>query len=209
MRTRLIALVLALFSATACERPVLVEANAQPVEDHVGCDSYDRVDRARLGRREADLRDRRVRADQVRRDLTFNGEPPSGFDQGRVLITNLRYAWSQGEALAAFRAKDGRWRLRYQMSKSDEEIERPMSAQAGRALDEVLARSCLYDEPIFMPSNVPLKNGGEIKCFDGVAMVIDIEVGDRRRFAYQECDTWGYTGEVRSILYQAAFRRPG
>ncbi|NEX94708.1 hypothetical protein [Caulobacter sp. 17J65-9] len=169
------------------------------------------IDVARVRPDPADLAARVAAAEKDRRELRTQAGIA---EQPAPIEVFVRGTFAGGRAsLAARRNAAGDW-----LVESLEEDLQGMQAPFGRKLtkqwvaiggdaaarlDRLLADPCLYAEPTYLASKVPVVGGGDEECLDGGDTVVVINHAGRTRKAFQACAARGKTGELVSVLYEA------
>ena len=79
-----------------------------------------------------------------------------------------------------------------------------VTAVASKAIDDALARPCIWSAPRFVPDELPLKAGGFAENFDGPFSMFDVRSGDREFKGTQVSWRLGAPGLFRDAVLSAA-----
>ncbi len=170
------------------------------------CDTFSEIDTSRINLAEIDFADLARRARETRGELSLDDEPPRAAAPGTLKVTDWSGFSRQSAAYLVYRLTDGRWLVRWGEGSPYEPVRKTeliLTAVDTAKLDGLLARSCLYREPVYMPRKTPFKGGAMSECMDGTDTLTEIETGERRRTSFHACHSYGYSGEIRDLLYGA------
>jgi hypothetical protein len=182
------------------------------IHESASCETYRAVDLVAVKAAEADLPAALTTAAERRAEASFGITPPSGFEAGRILLTEKDTGWGAKRFVAVFRSPTGAWRARSLFERVSPRpaaiVEAEVSQDLASRIERILAEPCFYSEPAVMPRAVPLKDGRLTQVYDGNATLLEVEVGGRKRTSYQVGHPWGFTAELRNVLVRIGDPHP-
>lgn len=177
----------------------------RPLET-VSCNTFSEIDTSHINLAEIDFGDLARRAQETRGAIGLDDQSPQTEAAETLKVTDWSGFSRQSASYLAYRLTDGRWLVRwgevspYEPARKSELF---LATAEGEKLDGLLAQACLYREPVYMPRKTPFSDGTTSECADGIDTLTEIEAGQRRRTSFHACFSYGYSGEIRSLLYGA------
>lgn len=179
------------------------------------CHSFEDIAVEAIHNREGGLAWARRSAARVQRELGVGKAPASG-----IRVTELATGWNDGAVIDARRRTNGDWvvsRIERRFVPDGGDRVRPDGQRHDRVtvrgkgageLDALVGMACWRDQPDYLPNILPLKGGGDARCFDGVDVLIEASMPKLRRTAYQACVARGVNGLIVGKLWDIIPRAP-